>query len=278
MREQKNFEDLIYYPDSAKPNSYYYVPASAMPQTDSNGDPMISLIGAGPQWFFQASTKWSAPSEKVDLLAKFLIENELIPSAMDLKPAPIQIEKVELILKTAEEERVLAASGSSGIYPFTAVFNTTLSEEFQKDVVAAFNGRNETLFVRYHALLDKEIPIEMNISGPIDEARDHFKPESTSAEISEWIEEQVGDKVFEITTRFDDETPIELIEDVHQKLIDKAVAEVQRYLKQEGKQPHNSLLVVGINEVFQIPEKFIASTDISTWFKNNSSEYIKIIN
>lgn len=278
MREQMNFEDIIYYPDSTKPNSYYYIPASAMPQTDSNGDPMISLIGAGPQWFFQASTKWSAPSEKVDLLAKFLIENELIPSAMDLKPAPIHIKKVELILKTPEQERVLATSGSSGLYPFTAVFNTTLSEELQKDAVAAFNGRNETLLVRYHAVLDKEIPVEMHLTGPIHQVRDNLTKESSSEEIQEWIEKQINERIFEITSDFDDETSSELLQKVHQKLIEKAAAEVQRYLNQEGMSPDSSLFEVTIKETFPFPEKFIASTDVSTWFKNNSSEHIKIIN
>lgn len=278
MKEQKNFEGIIYYPDSTKPNSYFYIPASPIPQTDSNGDPMISLIGAGPKWFFQASTKWSSPSEKVDQLAKFLLEKELISSTMDLKPAPMQIEKVDLVLKTQTEERVLATSGSSGLYPFTAVFNTMLSEELQKDAVAAFNGRNETLLVRYHALLGKELPIEMKLTGPIHIVRDHLSAGSTSTDISEWIDRQISEGVFEINATFNDEAQEDMVREVHEKLIDKASGEIQRYLSQQVMSPDSSSFEVEIKETFQIPEKFVASTDVSTWFKNNSSEHIKIIN
>lgn len=278
MREQLNFEDLIYYPNSTNPKSYYYIPATAMPQTDSNGDPVISLIGAGPQWFFQASAKWSAPSEKVEKLSKFLIEKELISSSMDLKPAPMQIEKVELVLKTPTEERILATSGSSGLYPYTAAFNTMLSEELQKDAVAAFNGRNETLLVRYHALLGKGIPVEMKLTGTIHHVRDLLSGESFQTEIGEWIERQIDEGVFEITMNFDENVDEEMIREVHQKLIEKTSEEIERYLKQENISADSSNFEVEMKETFQITEKFVASTDISTWFKNNSSEYIKIIN
>lgn len=277
MNKQKEFKGITYYPDSDKESSYYYIPASPVPQTDSNGHPVISITGGGSQWFLQAGTKWSAPSEVIEDLARKLIDQELIQSPNDLNPAPVQVGKVELILNTLEGSQVLASSDSSGHYPFTAAFSTRFSTDVQKEVVAAFHGKKEVLMVKYYATLEIKHPVEMTLSGPLHQADDNLNRESTTTEIEAWLVTQIQQGTIAVTRQFDEKIPEHVIEQSKKKLMDEAVDEIRRYLTNNEKRPDTSAFEVRVNETITIPEELITETDISTWFNNSPNEHIKII-
>lgn len=276
MNDRQSFEGIVYYRD-ASDGSIYYFPETPGPQTDSNGDPMISLIGAGPQWFLQVSTKWAVQDSSLDKLAEHLVNQEIINSRAELKQAPLEIEKAELILLAEGEEKILASSKTSGHYPFTAAFNTTISEQLQKDVAAAFNGKKDTLYIRYSASLNTATPIEMEMSGPIHIARESLSEQSQPEEIREWIDQQLSENSFKIEIRTEGNVAPETLQQIHENLMDQAVEEIQSYLSRDDEMTDDSLLEISRKEGIGTSEKIISTSDISTWFKNNSSEYIKII-
>lgn len=276
MNDRKSFEGIQYYKD-ASGNGILYFPDIPVPQTDSNGDPMISLIGAGPQWFLQLSSKWAVSDDSLNKLAEHLLGEEIIQSRSDLKQAPLQINKAELILFMDGEERVLASSKTSGHYPFIAVFNTTISEQRQREVAAAFNGKKNALYVKYYASLDTETPIEIAISGPIHTVRESLSEESSIEEIKDWIDQQIEENHFKIEIRAEENISPETLQQTRENLVNQTVEEIQAYLSREDELHDHSLLELSNREALGASEQIISTSDISTWFKNNSSEHIKII-
>lgn len=276
MNNRKSFEGIQYYKD-ASGDGILYFPDMPAPQTDSNGDPMISLIGAGPQWFLQVSSKWAVLDDSLNKLAEHLLSEEIIQSRSDLKQAPLQVKKAELILFMEGEERVLAYSKTSGHYPFTAAFNTTISEQLQREVAAAFNGKKDAFYVKYYASLDTETPIEIAISGPVHTVRESLSGESTTEEIKNWIDQQIEENNFKIEIKAEENISPETLQQVRENLVNQVVEEIQAYLSREDESPDDSLLELIRQEGIGASEQIIATSDISTWFKNNSSEHIKII-
>ncbi|WP_452223651.1 hypothetical protein [Lacinutrix chionoecetis] len=277
MNEQQHFEGVRYYPNSSEKGRYNYFPTQAMPQTDGNGDPMISIMGGGNNWFLQVSAKYHVPEEILEALTQGLIQQELIQSSSDLSLAPVEVKNVELVLTSASDKTVLGTSKSSGHYPFTAVFNSSLTEDKQKQVVAAFHGQQDILKVNYYVVLNKTYAVDMTLKGAIHEASASLNTESSREDIKEWVEAQIEHGKIELISHFDDAVPEHLVKEVHEKLLDKVIAEIQMGLDPLEMTPDTSILEVKIQEDVPIAEEFVASTDISTWFKNNPNDHIKII-
>ncbi len=277
MKNMQTYEGIDFYPDISQKNKYYFIPAQPMPQTDSNGDPMISIIGGGANWFLQASAKWGAGAAKIEELTKRLQEQGLIHSPMDLSPAPLKVEKAELTLKTDKGEKILATSRSSGQYPFMAIFNTSVSEDLQNEIVAAFHGKKEALMVRYYATLALEYPVAMSLSGTIDVAGDYLNEGSSTYDIAIWLEEQIQKGSVTIDYEPDENAPTQLVEGVKKKLKDEAVIEIQRFLRPGKMTPDTSALKVRVEESITVPESIVAATDVSVWFINNPDDHIKVI-
>ena len=231
MKNMQNYEGISYYPKVSQEYVYYYFPVHPLPQTDSNGDPMISIVGGGANWFLQASTKWGAPAEKVSELAKRLTEQGLIRSPMDLRPAPLKVKRAELVLQQEDGEKVLATSGSSGQYPFMAIFNTGLTEEMQHEVVAAFHGRKDALIVRYHATLELEHIVAMSLSGPVHMAGQQLNERSSTEDIAVWLEVQIKKGAIKVQYEIGETAPAQLQQRANKKIREEAVAEIQRFLR-----------------------------------------------
>lgn len=153
------FEYLAFYPNTYEEGQYFYYSTTIRAQKDGNGSPMISLIGAGENWFLLVSSVWQADSLSLERLAKKLISEKKIIDAYDLKLAPVTANKAELILITQQKEQVLSTSATSGYYPFSAVFNVMINSEQQKLVAPAFTGQEGTLIVQYTGLLNNSTPI-----------------------------------------------------------------------------------------------------------------------
>ena len=51
MITEKAFEDIVFFPNSEKEGQYFYYSTVAEAQKDGDGGPMVSLIGAGENWF-----------------------------------------------------------------------------------------------------------------------------------------------------------------------------------------------------------------------------------
>jgi hypothetical protein len=196
---------------------------------------------------------------------------------MDLRPAPLKVEKAELVIRLEEGEKILATSRSSGQYPFMAIFNTSVSEELQDQVVAAFHGRKEALIVRYHASLELDHPVALSLSGPIHKAGDDLTDASSTDDIALWLEEQLQQGNITANYEFGEDAPKQLVEGAKKRLKEEAVTEIQRFLRPIEMTPDESDLKVRVEESVTVPEALIASTDVSVWFTNNPDDHIKII-
>ena len=278
MENEKIFEGIRYYANPSMPNVYYFLPASPGPQTDPNGDPMLSLIGAGATWFLQMGTKWQAPSDILEeLRQKLNIEHQdEAPILMNI--APISVEKVELVLYTQDDEKVLASSGSSGSYPFTAALNASIPSDLQEEVVSAIHGKAKVLMVNYHYIFEQENEVAMELSGSLLKVREELGADSTLENIREWVEKEIESGQLVLQVSHNEDTPGELIEDTRKKLLETATGEVHRFLSQPGTDLDASDLLVKAKETYKIPVKMMVSTDIGEWFTGNAGDdHIKIV-
>lgn len=159
MATEEVFEDLVFYPNTYEEGQYFYYSKVVGAQKDGNGSPMISLIGAGNNWFLLVSSVWQADSLSLERLTNKLISEKKIINSYELRLAPIEAKKAELILITQEKEQVLSTSTTSGYYPFSAVFNVTINNEQQRLIAPAFTGQSGTLIVQYTGLINSSKPV-----------------------------------------------------------------------------------------------------------------------
>jgi hypothetical protein len=278
MNHEMTFEGIRYYANPAIPNAYYFLPETPVPQTDSNGDPMLSLIGAGAHWFLQLGTKWQAPTDKLEKLQEKLAVAHRAQTPILLSIAPVAIEKAELILHTQDSDKVLASSGSSGSYPYTTALNATISSDLQQEVVSAIHGKPHVLLVHYHVLHQLEKTVAMELSGPIQKARQTLHAGSPPEAVREWIETEIHNGRLVMRATHDQDIPAELLDNTRNKLLNTATEEVLRFLRGPGHKLDSSGMEVKVTESHTIPEKMLVSTDIGTWFSGNEgNDHIKIL-
>lgn len=162
------FDQLICFPNTPQPASYYYVPRHAQPQRGSDGAPMLNLIAAGATGFLQLTASWDVPGGTLEALRQEIAARDNIedPATVRLAFAPVQIEGCALLVGdgTGEEEE-LARSATSGMPPYSALFSVTLNEAQLANAAAAINGRFGFLMIRYAASLAVPVEVVARLSG-----------------------------------------------------------------------------------------------------------------
>jgi hypothetical protein len=144
------------YRRASDPATLLYIPGAPSPQRAPDGTPMISLLRFAPHAFLQLSAQWDVADEQLGALRAALAAAYpgLDAASVRLEPAPIQVERAALELTgpdgTAAE---LQSSDTSGMPPYTALFNLQLDEAQQAATAAALGGRTGLLAVRYRATL-----------------------------------------------------------------------------------------------------------------------------
>jgi hypothetical protein len=156
LPEQFDYAGIHCYRSPSDPNTLLYIPGAPTPQHTSEDAPMISLLRFAPFAFLQVSVQWEVLDEELDALRAALGQQypQLDLAAVRLAHAPVAVERVALELTTEDGSAAeLASTASSGMPPFTALFNVQLTEPQQAAVASALNGRAGVLLVRYHATL-----------------------------------------------------------------------------------------------------------------------------
>lgn len=277
MNKSFHYNGITYYPDIADDDRIYYLYEKAIPQTDTSGNPTLSLTGAGAHWFLQLGTKWQVPEARLEELRKKLTDEKEDTEPVDLLPAPVTVQSVELMLHANNEDKVLARSGSSGHLPFSAVFSASVPGHLQSNLVEALHGSAGKLVVVYHAQLDREYAIRMELSGSIAGASDRLTTDSTDDDIRQWIDEQIKSGTLVLQKDVDQGVPEETVTTMETKLYATAIDEIRKHFE-STRQADDAMLDILLNESITLPEKFDITSDVGTWFSGREAdEHIKII-
>jgi hypothetical protein len=170
LPEQFDYAGIHCYRSPDDPNTLLYIPGAPTPQHSADETPMISLTMFAPFAFLQVSVQWDVLDEELDGLRAALAQHdpELDIDGVRLALAPVSVERVALELTEADGSIAeLQSTHSSGMPPFSALFNVQLSEAQQAAAASALNGRTGVLGVRYHAALTVPQPAEVRIAGDV---------------------------------------------------------------------------------------------------------------
>ncbi|MEF3302050.1 hypothetical protein [Paenibacillus sp. GYB003] len=161
MNERQNgdgfrFRDLLCHADPSEPQSFYYRPASVVPERDPAGRPSLILWLGDAGSRLQLGAQWSAEEPALAALraeiARRYPERKLSPAAIRLQPEPADIRRVSLEIGDGSGPGAFAElqqSSSSGYPPYSAVFNAPLTPEQARQAARALNGASDCLRVAY---------------------------------------------------------------------------------------------------------------------------------
>ncbi|AOY59975.1 hypothetical protein [Desulfococcus multivorans] len=149
-------KDLLCFPNLSAPLSYYFVPLHADLDRSETGTPLWNLISLGQTGYLMLTAAWRASEQSLAALRTEIARQEAIadPTTLRLAPAPAQVARCNLLLGDgAGQFQVIATSATSGIAPYSALFNLFLTEEQFAAVAAALTGNPRRLAVEYDVAL-----------------------------------------------------------------------------------------------------------------------------
>lgn len=271
----RDFEGVRYFQNPADEHSFYFIPLEPGPQMDGEGEPTLSLIIAGDMNMLQLETQWQADSEVIERLRKKIAtENkELTPALIRMSFAPIQVEKVDLIMKNSEEEQILSTTQPSGFSSQSAIFNLTLTDEQKDKVIAALHEKKDTLQIRYYAARDRQEKIQLTIQGDIREAKRELN--STTASLEDcrvWIVNAIGAGKLKIMKSGDDKTGNKLWQQAEKEAMEITTTQVLRFVQTGKVQPDAAKFSVVVEQVYTTSIPFFTTTDVGTWFSGNKGD------
>jgi hypothetical protein len=270
---------IEWYRHATDPNRFEYIPAAPSPQRTAQGDPAISLMSTDQFAMLQLSSEWQVSSEQQEELRSTIAEQtDLDPAEIELHLAPVRVETVILLLKNNQGEfESLATGKSSGYLPFSQVFSVSLSDAQKADAIAAFNGRKDQLIVTYQAVLEREIFVEVAISGDISKALKQLPKSPTLENCLDLIDDEIGKQRLKLTVSASPEAT----DDLHartEQLAKKHAAELMLQLAQDSSIAYDRTKFqasASLSESITTPIE--RSADITTWFPNGKGmDYIQI--
>lgn len=170
LPEQFDYAGIHCYRSPDDPNTLLYIPGAPAPQRAADNAPMISLMTFAPYAFLQVSVLWEVLDDELDALRAALAQGnpDLKIDEVRLALAPVSVERAALELTEVDGSIAeLQSTHTSGMPPFSALFNLQLNEAQQAAAASALNGRSGVLAVRYHATLARPQPAELRIAGDI---------------------------------------------------------------------------------------------------------------
>jgi hypothetical protein len=152
-----DIDGIHFYAQAVRPDTLYYIPGEPVPEVDSQGRPMLTLLQTtnistlqlGVQFTLDVATQKAA-------LEQIAVEQSAFAGAR-LQPAFVRVLKVTMLLAdSAGNLTELKSAASSSFPPYTTVFSISLNPEQAAQVAAAINGRSGLLFVEYSIAVPAE--------------------------------------------------------------------------------------------------------------------------
>jgi hypothetical protein len=279
LANHHQYQGIKWYLDDSVPQQVAYIPAAPTSQQTPQGDPAISLLAADHLSMLQVSSEWQVSDEQqAELCREIAAQTDLALDAIQLTLAPITVEKVVLALKNNQGEfEKLAIATSSGYLPFSTVFSVSLSEEQKAGAIAAFNGRKDQLKVTYHAVLEREIFVEVTISGDISQDLKQLSKSLTITDCLAQIERAIAQKSLKVDVSASDEAT----ETLHERTTQLAKKNAAELLLKMSLTPSKLFDLTHFQSLAHLsdsqPIAIERSADISTWFlQGNGMDYVQI--
>jgi hypothetical protein len=170
------FDDVIVYADPDDIGRWLYLPLAPSPVLSASGAPSGQLIAAGETTLMMLSAQWGLPDARLERL-RGQIQSLAAASSQDETPAPVRlafapVRQVSAALLVLPEERAFAHSATSGIPPWSALFNGALDAATRPAAIAAFNGNEGHVAVEFSAHLAARLAVGATLEGDLAGIRD----------------------------------------------------------------------------------------------------------
>jgi hypothetical protein len=272
LPNQFEYDGLLCYRGRSDPFTgvftYYYLPLRADVDRSDSGRPMVNLFGMGTTGYLMITAVWSAPDRAVEGLRLEILRRAQIedPATIYLVLAPVQVTVCNLLMGDGSElYQRIASSSTSGMPPFSALFNTALNEEQFHAAAAALNGNPKRLVIEYEASLitplpasARLIPLSFRFVSWLQEHLDSG-PDGFRAAVQEAIEEGLASVQLDMP----ENAPDELISRLYDLVLTNAVEFLPRMLKADN---ITTITDVGIevSVVEEMRQSLLPSVDLAS--------------
>ena len=179
------FEALYYYASLENEQLFYYLPTAPIPETDLNGEPTAILWLLSDTSRLQIGVSLSAEDTQLEALRQALANRQDVePALIRLSPAPVSVRQVTLMLMDNGDRILTDNSSSSGYPPYSALFQTVLTDAQAAQVSAAFGGRGDILLITYELVFSTDAQVESKLKGDILEEIATLRDASADDELS----------------------------------------------------------------------------------------------
>lgn len=165
------FRSVYCYQDArSDPWTFYYIPAEPSPELNQLGKPTINMLVSDRAAILQLQTRWDTDSKLLESLKKELTRRyrELDSDLISLKLAPVSSPRVTLAIADGQDNiQDLETKPSSGLSPYSTIFNLRLTAEDKATVLCAFNGNKNYFTVRYDVSLGVGASSQSTIEGDV---------------------------------------------------------------------------------------------------------------
>ena len=145
-------------------NKFYFLPLSPMIVQNRDGSDQVSLIDTGSLAFLQLTTHWAVPNTRLEAVRVDLEAQMNAPVILSFAP----VEEVSASLIVGADSEILAASSTSGLAPFVAMFNLKIDGNTKAIIEAGLAGQTGQIVVQYQANLAFTQSLQVNLSGVLD--------------------------------------------------------------------------------------------------------------
>ena len=269
IQDSFEFNGLRCYPNRLESLSYHYIPGDVQPQRSASDRPMVNLIAAGSTGFLQLTTVWDVSPETLEALRNEIAIREGLAETATVKIAfaPVDVKGCSLFLGDGSGEfGEIARSSTSGMPPYSALFNITLNEEQIANASKSLNGHAGFLAIRYDVMLHAPVEVSGRLSGDVTALLqwllEHpgFSDEDLRARIGAAIEQ--GLVTVEVIAPSG--APAELVARVRDRLLERATEVLPRQVDNPVVDAGFAELSVSLTE--EINLLLEPAADVANWF------------
>ncbi|MBD2020598.1 hypothetical protein H6F43_10395 [Leptolyngbya sp. FACHB-36] len=279
MSQEFSYQGIVYYASDADPATVYFIPAAPVSQRNANGSLAISLFVLDQMAMLQLSSQWEVPTNQLEALKTAVLQQfpALKLESLQLLPAPVEVERVELSLSNAAgKPECLGTTKSSGYPPFSAIFSVQLSNEQKAQAVSAFNGRKDLLTVTYYAALPKQAIAEVAISGNVTPLLKRLPKDASVQDCLEQLEAAIAQNQL-VLTRSQSPNASESLRQKAEQLAKERAAKLLQQLAQGSTVQNQSEFCATAAVTDSVPMSLTRSADINSWFLNgNGLDYLQL--
>lgn len=304
--------DVYCYRDASLDRwSFYYIPGIPQPEINTFGKPTISLWASARGAILQLQTRWDIKTNLLTELKQELAKRypELEADLISVELAPVVNQGVSLALGDGNEQfQDLVTVNSSGVSPYSTIFNLRLTAIEKAKALSAFNGNQNYLVVKYKFFVEVTSAVETTITGDLaaditklrnnvvdsDEVstssilsnllstENHEQAQQNQKNISlkdclAQIEIALSDKRLQLNRVEINRVSDQLCETVDSEVKNYAAQQLLNIVNSRNPVPHQSPLQVTARQTETQRYFFERQTDISSWFATgNGSDYVQI--